>query len=70
MNGRYSAARGHLIKLRLRHSGVKESPPHMSEQSVWRGLGRPVEIIDSGGLGRGAAECPCGVVRRVVLPTS
>ena len=36
----------------------------MIEQNVGGGLGRLVEMINSSGLGRSAAECPCGVVRR------
>jgi hypothetical protein len=42
---------------------------HMIEQSVSGGLGRLGEMIDTSELGRGAAECPCGVVRQVVLAT-
>jgi hypothetical protein len=42
---------------------------HMIEQSVSGGLGRLGERIDTSELGRGAAECPCGVVRQVVLAT-
>jgi hypothetical protein len=36
----------------------------MIEQSVGGWLGRLVEMIGSSGLGSGAAECACGVVRR------
>jgi hypothetical protein len=42
---------------------------HMIEPSVREGLGWLVGMIDSNVLGRGAAECPYGVVRRAVLAT-